>query len=450
MRPSLPVRRAIRSLRRYPALTVLSILALAFGIGLPTAMFSIVDAAVLRGIPVADPGGLMHLELRRAGATGEGYGTAARDYIAWSEQQRSFTALAAFRTGNSAFRSGLSVNRIDAAWLTPGAFALLGVDAQVGRTFGDGDSGTDVTPPVVISWTVWREQFSGDAGVVGKSVIVDGEARVIVGVMPQNFHFPYKQDLWIPMRITQQEVADSTFPRLDVFGVLRRNVSRDQAKSEFAVIAERTAQLYPTTNRGYEITIKPFAERFIGENATSTLYLMLCAVLLVLVIACANVANLLLVRAVHRVRETAICMALGRVATKDHRAAAVGVSDACSGGWSVGHIHSSRGSIIAVAFSWRIPSVLGNSRHRCHSNALCPVADDGFGLARGHLARHQGDVQRSWQSAARRVGRPYRCASGSGDAGAGRYSARLVYGFTGCSRLAGARRAACANGADGI
>jgi putative ABC transport system permease protein len=123
---SLPLsfRRAIRSLARYPGISVLAVLALGLGIGLPTAMFSLVDAAILRGLPVSDPARLMHLERRRIGTSGEGIGAAARDYLGWSAQQKSFSSLAAFRTGTAALRSAQSVDRLEAAWLTPNAFAL--------------------------------------------------------------------------------------------------------------------------------------------------------------------------------------------------------------------------------------------------------------------------------------------------------------------------------------
>jgi putative ABC transport system permease protein len=305
------IRQAVRSLFRYPTVSVLSVVALALGIGLPTAMFSIVDASILRGLPIADPAHLMHLERWRAGTSGEGIGAAPRDFLAWSAQQHSFSAFAAVRTGTATLRDRASVNRVESAWLTPGAFALLGVPAAVGRTFGESDMRADATPSVVLSWNVWRDQFAGATSVLGQTVMVDGIAHTVIGVMPKTFRFPFGQDMWLPMTITQAVAADTTAATLDVFGLLKPSVSRNSAKAEFALIAARTAEMYPATNRGYEITIKPFAERFLGETATATMYVMLGAVLLVLLVACANVANLLFVRAVHRARDIAIYLALG-------------------------------------------------------------------------------------------------------------------------------------------
>ena len=306
----LALRRAVRSLWRYPTITMLAVLALGLGIGLPTAMFSIVDAAIIRGLPIAEPRRLMHLERRSIGSSGEGTGAAARDYLLWSEQQKSFVALGAFRTSTVTLRVGSNVDRWAAAFITPNSFAILGAAALKGRVFRDEDVRAG-TPTILLSFNAWRDRYGSDAELVGQTIYVDGIARTVVGVMPPAFRFPSNEDAWLPLAIPASAADDAQFPTLDVFGTLRAGTSKQAARVEFAIIAKHAAKAYPASNRGLEVTVKPFAERFIGETASAQMYVILAAVLLVLVVACANVANLLLVRAVHRTREVAIAMALG-------------------------------------------------------------------------------------------------------------------------------------------
>jgi predicted permease len=305
------LRRAARGLLRQPGLAAMATLALGFGIGLPTAFFGIVDAAVLRGLPVAEPHRLMHLERRRIGTTGEGAGAAPRDFLEWRAQQRSFTALGAVRTATASVRATGAAERFQAAYVTPNTFAILGVAPLRGRTFDAHDTPAELQASVVIGHHVWRDRFASDPGIVGRTLTVDGAPRTVVGVMPPNFRFPIGEDLWLPLVVPASAAAQDSAPPLDVFGTLRRGVGRDAARAELGVIAQRLAVAYPATNRDMEVTVKPFAERFFGETATSQMYVMLGAVLLVLVVACTNVANLLLVRAIGRAREVAVGVALG-------------------------------------------------------------------------------------------------------------------------------------------
>ncbi len=304
-------RQTARAIARQPGLALLSVAALGLGIGLPTAMFSIVDGAVLRGLPVERPNQIFHLERRPVGRNGEGWQAHARDYVAWQQQQRSFEPLAAFNTQTLTLRSEQGADRWNGAWITPSAFELLRTRAALGRVFNAQDAQPGAPPVLLLGHTVWRDRFASDPGVIGSTVHIDGRAHTVVGVMPPKFRFPGAEEVWVPLVVGVAEAANADFPTMDVFGRLRAGVSHSQARAEFGVIAAQMAQRYPETNRDLDITVKRFTERFIGETATTTMYVMLGAVLLVLLVACINVANLLLVRAVDRLREIAIRAALG-------------------------------------------------------------------------------------------------------------------------------------------
>ncbi|HSJ14634.1 MAG TPA: ADOP family duplicated permease, partial [Longimicrobiales bacterium] len=302
------LRQAARTLLRQPGLTFLSVLALGLGIGLPVAMFGMVDGVVLRGLPFDDPERIVHLERRPYGARGEGWGVAARDWVVWQEQQRSFEQLAAFRNGSVTLRSGSGTDRWRATWATPDLFPLLRVRAAQGRAFGAEEA---AAPVVLLGHHVWRDRFASEAAVIGSTVFVDGRPHTVLGVMPETFRFPDRQDVWLPLPIDAAMVAAPDGPTFDVIGRLRPGVSRREAAAELDVVARRLAQRYPESNANMGVAVKSFAARFTGENASRTMLAMLGAVLLVLVVACVNVANLLLVRAVHRSRDLAIVTALG-------------------------------------------------------------------------------------------------------------------------------------------
>ena len=307
------LRQAARALLRQPGLTLLSVLALALGIGLPAAMFSMVDGVVLRGLPFEEPQRIVHLERRPYGARGEGWGAAARDWVAWREQQRAFEAIAAFRNGSATLRAEGGTDRWRATWATPELFTVLRVRAEVGRTIGADDA---AAPVVLLGHHVWRDRFGSDPAVLGRTVFVDGRAHSVIGVMPESFRFPDRGDLWLPLVVDAALVADAAGPTFDVIGQLRDGVSRREAAAQMDVIARRVAERYPESNADMGIAVKSFAARFTGENASRTMIAMLGAVLLVLVVACVNVANLLLVRAVHRSRDLAIVTALGASRTR--------------------------------------------------------------------------------------------------------------------------------------
>lgn len=305
------VRYAARSLWRYPTIVVLAVTALALGVGLPSAMYSLMQGALLRGLPVPAPDRIIHIERRPSGRSGEGWQTAARDWEQWRAQQTSFEQLAAYRQGTVALRTEESTDRYDAAWVTANTFALLGVRPAAGRLFAGGEDEPGAEPVAVLGHSIWRDRFASSSDAVGRVVFVNGRPYTVMGVAPEGFEFPFGEDVWLPLEIPAGAAQSSDFPLLDVVGRLKPGVGLSAARSEFDLIAARVAQLYPETNANMGVALKRYTERYTGEIATKTMYVVLAAVMLVLLVACTNVANLLLVRAVHGLRDLAVRRALG-------------------------------------------------------------------------------------------------------------------------------------------
>jgi len=306
-----PLRLSIRTLRRSPGLTAIAILALTLGIGLTTAMYSIVHGA-LRDLPFEQADRLLHLECNKPSEDIDSMEVTIDDFLDWRRQQSSFEGLAAFYDGTANLAGDdASPERYDGAFITANAFAMLRQDAALGRTFGAGEDGPGAPATVILGHKVWRDRFRSDPGVIGRTVRINGEPTVVIGVMPKGFRFPVDQDLWLPLRWDADRPRRGEGQTLEVFGRLVPGVTADQAQVEMSSIARRLAQAYPETNEGVGAVVKPYTEEFIGEEAINLLYTMLVAVLGVLLIACANVANLLLARTALRSREVAVRSALG-------------------------------------------------------------------------------------------------------------------------------------------
>ncbi len=311
--PSLPtdLRHSLRILRRAPGTTILAVLALGLGIGLTAAQFSLIDSLLLTPLPFEEGSRLLHLERKRAAEGRYSIEVTQHDFIDWRAQQTSFEDLAAFDSDTVNLAGDGRPERYQGAFITSNFLPLLRVEPRLGRGFTDADALPGATPVMLISDELWQLRFGGDPAILGRSILANGVPTTVVGVMPPAFSFPVMEEVWVPLTLEVDQLERGAGTTLEVFGRLRDEVSPEQAAAEMELIAARLAEAYPASNEGLGAVVKPYKEEFIGRSAAAMLWTMFGAVTLVLLIACANVANLLLVRAAARSKELAIKSALG-------------------------------------------------------------------------------------------------------------------------------------------
>jgi putative ABC transport system permease protein len=334
-------RYGLRMLVKHPGLAAISIFALALGIGLTTTMWSINYGALLRGLPFENDEELVHITRTRPSRGVDRMGVPIHDFEEWRRAQTGFAELAAFYDGTVNVSSeGNQPERFEGSFMTPGTFRLLRVNPLLGRTFTDEEGVFNGPHVVVIGWEIWQQRFGGDSSIVGRTIRANGNTVEVIGVMPRGFAFPDNSRLWLPLRI------DPATPWgqgqwLGVLGRLRQGVALEAATREMEVIAARVAQEHPEQNEGVSARLESFIDRYIPEEPRLMLWTMMGAVLGVLLIACSNVANLLLARAAIRTKEVAIRTALG---ASRGRIMALMLTEAL--------VLSAAGAVLGTALAW--------------------------------------------------------------------------------------------------
>lgn len=293
-------------LRKSPGFAVVAVLAMSLGIGANTWMFTFVNAYLLRALPLPEPERLILLGQQKKGVgTGADYAT----WQYWRAQSRTFSSIAAYQFAMLSLTGDGEPERFRGAKVSADYFRVLGVRPAAGRDFLDEEDAAGGPRAVILGYNLWQTRFGGAPGVVGRGILVDGERHTVVGILPRGIHFPPDTQLYTPLAI---DPAGAPRGRrfLRPVGRLKPGVAMAQARAELNTFAAQLARQYPDTNAGWSVSFLDMREAVV-RGPKPSMYILSTAVAFVLLIACANVANLLLARAAARTKEIAIRISLG-------------------------------------------------------------------------------------------------------------------------------------------
>jgi predicted permease len=300
-----------RSLRKHLGLSIVAVFALMLGIGLTTTMFSIVYSVMMRGLPYPDANRIVSVFEQNLSRRAPRIDVSIHDYADFRSQQRSFSIVGAAYSGTVNVSGTEKAERFMGTWTTASMFDIAGVPPLLGRTIRAGEDAAGGEHVVVLGYAMWQNRFAGNANVIGQTLRANGIPYTIVGVMPEKYAFSQDGALWLPLQLDPLALKRGEGQHLDIVAKLKPGVSIEAASMDVNAIARRIATEHKEQSEGVSATVVNFIDGEIGPEPRQLLFTMLGAVFFVLLIACANVANLLLDRAAHRTKEVGIRTALG-------------------------------------------------------------------------------------------------------------------------------------------
>lgn len=331
---------ALRSLRRTPAFTVTAVLCAALGIGVTAAVVSAAYNILLRPLPYRDADRLVSIYSERPSRGERGVNISYADYLSWREGTRAFADIGMWTWYDATLGTGGDPARYSGGRVTANLFPILGIRPQLGRTFAPDEETVGRDRVALISDRLWRERFGADRTLVGRTVVIDGVATVVVGVMPPGFNFPGRGDFWVPLALDPAREGHANRYHAGAIGRLKDGVAFERGVADLRAIDARLAHDFPRENEEWRADLVPMRDDLVG-NLRQPLVVFLWAVGLVLLMVCANIANLTIARTANRAREVAVRAALG--ASRARIARQLAVESLCV---------AALGGLLGTAIAW--------------------------------------------------------------------------------------------------